>query len=43
MLSASVRNGLPNTSQTFLFSGWLTLFVDLATHAGYTVLGLPLK
>ena len=37
MPSSSSRNDPPNTSQTFLYFGWLTLFVYLATPAGYLV------
>ena len=37
MPAASDRDGSPNTSQTFVYFGWLTLFVYLATPAGYLV------
>src|ERR1039458_2077665 len=37
MATASDRNGSPDTGQTFLYFGWLTLLVYLATPAGYLV------
>src|ERR1700674_4490405 len=37
MPAASDRDDSPNTSQTFIYFGWLTLFVYLATPAGYLV------
>jgi MFS family permease len=37
MPSPSSRNSSPNTSQTFLYFGWLTLFVYLATPTGYLI------
>jgi predicted MFS family arabinose efflux permease len=37
MPAASSSDGSPNTSQTFVYFGWLTLFVYLATPAGYLV------
>src|SRR6266852_6138779 len=37
MPAASDRDGSSNTSQTFVYYGWLTLFVYLATPAGYLV------
>jgi len=36
-MAASSRDDSPNTSQTFVYFGWLTLFVYLATPAGYLV------
>ena len=32
-----VSNGLPNANRAFLYFGWLTLFVYLATPSGYLV------
>src|ERR1700693_3607627 len=37
MPAASDRDGSPSTNQTFIYFGWLTLFVYLATPAGYLV------
>src|SRR5689334_6864931 len=37
MPAASSSDGSPNTRQTFVYFGWLTLFVYLATPAGYLV------
>ena len=37
MPAASSRNGSANSSQTFIYFGWLTLFVYLSTPAGYLV------
>src|SRR5580765_1170016 len=37
MPAASSSDGSPNTRQTFAYFGWLTLFVYLATPAGYLV------
>src|ERR1700680_165723 len=36
-MAASDRDDSSNTSQTFVYFGWLTLFVYLATPAGYLV------
>jgi predicted MFS family arabinose efflux permease len=36
-MAAFSRDDSPNTSQTFVYFGWLTLFVYLATPAGYLV------
>ena len=36
-MAASSRDDSPNTNQTFVYFGWLTLFVYLATPAGYLV------
>jgi len=37
MLTASSRDDSPNTIQTFIYFGWLTLFVYLSTPTGYLV------
>ena len=37
MPADSSRNGSPNANQTFLYFGWLTLFLYLATPAGYLI------
>jgi predicted MFS family arabinose efflux permease len=37
MPAASDRDDSPSTNQTFVYFGWLTLFVYLATPAGYLV------
>lgn len=37
MLAASGRNGAAGSDRTLLYFGWLTLFIALATPAGYLV------
>ncbi len=37
MLAASGRNGSEGSNQTLMYFGWLTLFIHLATPAGYLV------